>query len=542
MRRAVFGSARKFCPSARLGARPCRSRSAGIVAGVNAIAATRGLADDVERRRGIDAGAERARAARTRRGCRSMMWPVHASGPRSPTRHCAVPAVRVSTIVHDRAERQAQVGAGPGAGVAVVPGRRARLVRRRCSAAGAAGGRCVPEGFVPRRRIWVTGGWTTSSRDHGSTGRSGRPCGPRSRTRGPAPLRPGLDRARCGRRRRVGSSRYSVGNGRILSSITVSGVEPVDVHGRAVGEARVERRVHLVVRAERDLARREQLADGRARSCVRERRVGAVDRERRRRAACAAPTCVPTRDATVTVDAHERRSAGSSSRRMRGDVVTRGAVRDDACRRRRPSSGTRGTRGSACPARARSAVRRARRGRRRAATMPADASRSPTVPARVTIVLAWPSTETVTSRRGCVPPSTWATTPTSAALHATTSAVTMRRRRSRRARRWCAIAGRFGRSCAYASGTGSGSGSARRAPARSATAGSAGAGRRGPGRRRRARRGTPVGASERGPRRRVGDAGRRRLGGLGAAGSTSVAARRSRASSAAGVGTAGARR
>src|SRR5689334_22325663 len=29
---------------------------------------------------------------------------------------------------------------------------------------GAAGGRCVPDGLVPRRRTWVVGAWTTSSR------------------------------------------------------------------------------------------------------------------------------------------------------------------------------------------------------------------------------------------------------------------------------------------------------------------------------------------------------------------------------------------
>ncbi len=94
-------------------------------------------------------------------------------------------------------------------------------------------------------------------------------------------------------------------------------------------------------------------------------------------------------------------------------------------------------------------------------TTPSAASRSATVPSRVTTVLARPSTETVTSRRGGVPPMTWPATTTSAAVTATTSEVRMSRRRRRSARRRATIAGRFGRSAAYSSGTGhEGSGTA----------------------------------------------------------------------------------
>ena len=156
-------------------------------------------------------------------------------------------------------------------------------------------------------------------------------------------------------------------------------------------------------------------------------------------------------------------------------------------------------------------------------TMPSDASRSPTVPARVTIVLAWPSTETVTSRRGCVPPSTCATTPTSAAPHATTSAVTMSRRRSRSARRWCAIAGRFGRSWAYASGTGSGSSSA---PSSSGVGRGGGGGSARPGGRR-------APARRRG-RDEVADAARRAGAGRREIGAAPASARR--AGGSAGIG------
>ena len=257
MRRAVFGSARKFCPSARLGARPCRSRSAGIVAGVSANAVPGQPTMET------GPGSRRCRAApaaRTRRGSRSMMWPVHASGPRSPTRHCAVLPVRGVADRDDRAERQASGGRTSrnrrGCRTrsrsrdwygAAARGRR----RRRLLGPGALG---APAQDLGDRRL------DDLLADHGPTARSGRPCGPRSRTRAAQPVAPGLDRARCGRRRSVGSSRYSVGNGMILSSITVSGAEPVDVHGHAVGEAGVERGVHLVVRTERDLARREQLA------------------------------------------------------------------------------------------------------------------------------------------------------------------------------------------------------------------------------------------------------------------------------------------
>src|SRR3954451_1654156 len=95
---------------------------------------------------------------------RSMMWPVYAFGPRSPTRHCAVRPFAVLWIV------------------TIVPKGRVRwahepepawlsyqLAEPDCLAvllagAGTVGGRCEPDVFVPRRRIWLTGAWTTSSR------------------------------------------------------------------------------------------------------------------------------------------------------------------------------------------------------------------------------------------------------------------------------------------------------------------------------------------------------------------------------------------
>src|SRR6478735_3933119 len=85
---------------------------------------------------------------------RSMMWPVHASGPRSPTRHWAVrpfAVLRIVTIVPNGRLRWAQdpEPAWLSYQLAEPDWRTLPLV-----GAGTLGGRCDPEALVPRRRIW----------------------------------------------------------------------------------------------------------------------------------------------------------------------------------------------------------------------------------------------------------------------------------------------------------------------------------------------------------------------------------------------------
>src|SRR5690349_9731943 len=83
---------------------------------------------------------------------RSMMWPVYAFGPRSPTRHCAVrplAVLRIVTIVPKGRVRWAHEPEP-----AWLSYQLAEPVWRTepLAAAGTAGGRCDPEDFVPRRR------------------------------------------------------------------------------------------------------------------------------------------------------------------------------------------------------------------------------------------------------------------------------------------------------------------------------------------------------------------------------------------------------
>src|SRR3954464_2667461 len=92
-----------------------------------------------------------------------MMCPVHAAGPRSPTRHWAVLPLEATIfrIVPNGNRRWAHDPEPAWLSYQVaVPLWYTPLLAVR----GACGGTCTPESLVPRRRIWVTGGCTTSSR------------------------------------------------------------------------------------------------------------------------------------------------------------------------------------------------------------------------------------------------------------------------------------------------------------------------------------------------------------------------------------------
>src|SRR3954471_22220783 len=92
---------------------------------------------------------------------RSMMWPVYAFGPRSPTRHCAVRPFAVLWIVTMVPNGRVRWAHDPEP--AWLSYQLAEPVWRTepLAGAGAEGGTWLPDRFVPRARICVVGGWTT---------------------------------------------------------------------------------------------------------------------------------------------------------------------------------------------------------------------------------------------------------------------------------------------------------------------------------------------------------------------------------------------